>query len=114
MARREVWVIDGDFELLEMAEAIIHLDFPLSLCLYRATRRGITNFLKWKFRNLDRLAAIPQRIVRHAELVDEIFRYQYEPAKQPVTLSDKILVALKSPMELERLLAAIKGHCMDA
>ncbi len=114
MARREVWIIDGDFELLDMAEAIIHLDFPLSVCLYRATRRGIENFLKWEFQGLDWLAKIPRRVALHAQLLGEIFRYQYEPSKQPATSSDKIAITLKSPLELECLLAAIKGHCVGA
>jgi hypothetical protein len=97
-----------DFGLLEMVEAIIHLDYPLSICLYRATRRTIENFLKWEFREAGWLAKIPRRVARYPQEIGEIFRYQYEPSKQPATSSDRIVITLKSPLELERLLAAIK------
>lgn len=108
MAGREAWIIDGDFGLLEMVEAIIHLDYPLSICLYRATRRTIENFLKWEFRDAGSWLKIPRRVARKAQEFGEIFRYQYEPSKQPATSSDKIAITLKSPREFERLLAAIK------
>ena len=113
MAGREAWIIDGDFGLLEMVEAIIHLDYPLSICLYRATRRTIENFLKWEFREAGWLAKIPRRVARYPQEIGEIFRYQYEPSKQPATSSDRTVITLKSPLELERLLAAIKRKLRD-
>jgi adenylate kinase family enzyme len=46
MAKRENWIVDGDFGFLDMADTVIRLDFPLSLCLWRTTTRSIKRFLR--------------------------------------------------------------------
>jgi energy-coupling factor transporter ATP-binding protein EcfA2 len=83
MAQRENWIVDGDFGFLDMAETIIHLDFPLSLCLWRTTMRSIKRFLKWDFGTMNVLAAIPVRITQLLRLLSEVYWYPSEAVATP-------------------------------
>jgi hypothetical protein len=49
MERQECWVIDGDYGLLDLADRVIFLDFPVILCLWRATKRATENLRLWSF-----------------------------------------------------------------
>jgi energy-coupling factor transporter ATP-binding protein EcfA2 len=112
MAQRENWIVDGDFGFLDMAETIIHLDFPLSLCLWRTTMRSIKRFLKWDFGTMNVLAAIPVRITQLLRLLSEVYWYPSEavatPQPEPAAGSSKAVIVLKSPKELELFLSSIE------
>ena len=112
MATRENWIVDGDFGHLDMGETVIHLDFPLSLCLWRTTTRSIKRFLRWDFRTMNVLAAIPVRITELLRLLSEVYWY---PSEGGATLrpeaasgSSKAMIVLKSPKELELFLSSIE------
>lgn len=118
MAERENWIVDGDFGLLDMVEIVIHLDFPLSLCLRQAITRSIKSFLRWNFRSMKVFAAIPGRLTELLRTLIEIYRYPSEvgsqPPPRPASGSFKTMITLKSPKELELFLSAIssiKGNC---
>ena len=49
MARKERWVIDGDFGVLDLSDRIIYLDFPVTLCLWRAVKRAYGHIRLWSF-----------------------------------------------------------------
>lgn len=112
MVKRENWIVDGDFGLLDMTETVIHLDFPLSLCLWRTTTRSIKRFLRWDFRTMNVLAAIPVRITQLLRLLSEVFWYPSEagatPQSEPASGSSKAVIVLKSPKELELFLSSIE------
>jgi energy-coupling factor transporter ATP-binding protein EcfA2 len=112
MAKRENWIVDGDFGLLDMAETIIHLDFPLPLCLWRATTRSIKNFLRWDFRAMNVFAVIPGRITQLLRILSEVYVYPSQagskPPRQPASRSFKTMITLKSPKDLELFLSAIE------
>jgi energy-coupling factor transporter ATP-binding protein EcfA2 len=112
MATRENWIVDGDFGFLDMADTVIHLDFPLSLCLWRTTTRSIKRFLSWDFKTMNVLAAIPVRITQLLRLLSEVYWYPSEaramPQSEPVSGSSKAVIVLKSPKELELFLSSIE------
>ena len=112
MAKRESWIVDGDFGLLDMAETVIHLDFPLSLCLWRTTTRSIKRFLRWDFRAMKVFTAIPGRVTQLFRLLTKVYWYPSEagskPPPQPASGSFKAMITLKSPKELELFLSAIE------
>lgn len=117
MAMREKWILDGDFGLLDMAETVIHLDFPLFICLWRACTRSIKWFVRWDFRSTKVFAVIPGRFIGLLRILMEIYRY---PSKlgskappQPTSGSYKTSITLKSPKELDLFLSAIKRHLME-
>jgi energy-coupling factor transporter ATP-binding protein EcfA2 len=112
MAKRENWIVDGDFGFLDMADTVIHLDFPLSLCLWRTTTRSIKRFLRWDFRTMNVFAAIPVRIAQLLRLLSEVYWYPSEaraaPQSEAASGSPKAVIVLKSPKELERFLSSIE------
>ncbi len=114
MARRENWIIDGDFELLSMTDTVIHLDFPLSLCLWRGFTRSIKNFLQWDFKALKVCSAVPGKLIELAKFLTEVCFYPSKtaakPRPQPAPESFKTLITVRSPKELELLMAAIGEH----
>jgi len=116
MAMRENWIVDGDFGLLDMAETVIHLDFPLFVCLWRACTRSIKWFLMMDFRSTN-FAAILGRFTRVLRLLKEIYQYPFKvrskPRPQSSSVSYKISIILKSPKELDLFLSTIKSHLME-
>jgi len=112
MAKRENWIVDGDFGFLDMADTVIHLDFPLSLCLWRTTTRSIKRFLRWDFRTMNVFAAIPVRIAQLLRLLSEVLWYPSEaratPQSEAASGSPKAVIVLKSPKELELFLSSIE------
>jgi hypothetical protein len=95
-----------------MADTVIHLDFPLSLCLWRTTTRSIKRFLSWDFRTMNVLAAIPVRITQLLRLLSEVYWYPSEaratPQSEAASGSSKAVIVLKSPKELELFLSSIE------
>jgi adenylate kinase family enzyme len=61
MARKERWVIDGDYGLIDLADRVIFLDFPVTLCLWRATKRAIKNLRGWSLASPRMLLQIPPK-----------------------------------------------------
>ncbi len=116
MAMRENWIVDVGF-LLDIVEIVIHLDFPLSVCLWRACTRSIKWFMRWDFRSTKVFAAIPGHFIVLLRLLMEIYRYPSKegskPPPQPSSGSCKTLITLKSPKELDLFLSAIKRHLME-
>lgn len=112
MAKRENWIVDGDFGFLDMADTVIHLDFPLSLCLWRTTTRSIKRFLRWDFKTMNVLAAIPVRITQLLRLLSEVYWYPSEAGAtlrpEPASGSSRATIVLKSPKELELFLSSIE------
>ena len=117
MAMRENWIVDGGFGLLDMVEIVIHLDFPLFVCLWRACTRSIKWFMSWDFRSTKVFAAIPGHFIGLLRLLMEIYRYPSKegsrPPPQPSSGSCKTLITLKSPKELDLFLSAIVRHLME-
>jgi len=117
MAMREKWILDGDFELLDMAETVIHLDFPLFICLWRACTRSIKRFVRWDFRSTKVFAVIPGRFIGLFRTLMEIYRHPSQLGSntppQPTSGSCKTSIILKSPKELNLFLSAIKSHLIE-
>ncbi len=59
MARKERWVIDGDFGVLDLSDRIIYLDFPVTLCLWRAVKRAYGHIRLWSFTSPRVLLRVP-------------------------------------------------------
>jgi adenylate kinase family enzyme len=104
------WLIDGNYggtlaERLQRADAVVYLDFPISLCLARVLRRI------WTYRGRSRpdmTEGCPERL----DFAFLLYLIQWNGGPRPRTEAklkgheDKV-IRLKSPAELQRWMATI-------
>ncbi|MEG3934351.1 hypothetical protein QT990_24380 [Microcoleus sp. T3_B1] len=113
MSMRENWIIDGDFGLLELAETVILLDFPLILCLWRAGKRSFKNILNWNFNSLNVYRQIPAKIGERLHFFADVYKYPSKSGKTHVAKFEVLAakqnqIVLKSPKEVEIFLQALE------
>ena len=112
MARRERWVVDGDYGLLDLADRVIFLDFPLTLCLWRATKRAVYNLRLWSFASPGVLVQIVPKTLKLFGLLTEIFTASSRPC--PGTAShwvpDGHTITFTSPKQVDALLEALNSQ----
>jgi adenylate kinase family enzyme len=115
MSLRENWIIDGDFGLLEFAETVILLDFPLLLCLWRAGKRSFNNILAWNFGSLKIYQQIPGKIMERLRFFTEVYKYPSKSQKTHVAKFEVLAekqnqIVMKSPKEVEIFLQALESQ----
>jgi energy-coupling factor transporter ATP-binding protein EcfA2 len=112
IVRQERWVIDGDYGLLDLADAVIFLDFPLTLCLWRATKRAIENLRLWSFVSPRVLVRIPPKTLGVFRLLAAIFKASSRPC--PGTASNwrpnEHTITLTSPKQVDALLEVLNSQ----
>lgn len=112
--RRDNWIIDGDFGILNKADVIIFLDFPRRLCWPRGIKRAFKNFLKWDFWSLKSYMKIPEKLSFLFSWTIEVFRHPNEQRPRIVEeskiISEKKTVTLKTPQEVEYFLETIEKN----
>ena len=119
LVRGEEWIIDGNFggtmEIrLAAADTVVLLDFPRTLCMYRAIRRAVT------YQNRTR----PDMGPGCTEKVDiEFIRWIWQfPGKTLATIEERLaklgpdaeLVRLHSPNEVEAFLSEVRTKFTEA
>jgi len=110
---RDNWIIDGDFGLLELADTVILLDFPLLLCLWRASKRSFKNILAWNFGSLKIYQQIPAKIMERPRFFTDVYKYPSKSGKTHVAKFEVLAkkqnpIVLKSPQEVEIFLPALE------
>jgi energy-coupling factor transporter ATP-binding protein EcfA2 len=112
MARQERWVVDGDFGLLDLADRVIFLDFPVTLCLWRATKRAIENLRVWSLSSPRALVRIPPKTLELFGFLAAIFKDSSRPC--PGTASNWVpnghTITFTSPKQLDALLEALNSR----
>ena len=105
LSRQERWIVDGEFGVLNHADQVIFLDFPLSLCLWRAAKRSLFGSIA----SPQKLRRIPSRLLRLLGLLSEIFKASSRPC--PGTGSSWMpnaeTIVLTSPKQVDLLLDAL-------
>lgn len=115
LVKQEKWIIDGNYGgtmdiRLERADTIIFLDFPRTLCLYRAIKR------RFQYRNKTR----PDMREGNKERFDlEFYKWiwNFPKIQRPKIMeilsglsTDKKVVVLRSPKDMKHFLTQIKGE----
>ena len=112
MARQERWVVDGDFGLLDLADRVIVLDFPVTLCLWRATKRAIKNLRLWSDALPRVLVRIPPKTFELFGLLAIILKASSRPC--PGTASNWVpnehTITFTSPKQVDALLEALNSQ----
>lgn len=115
LVQRESWIIDGNYgatveQRLAAADAVIFLDFPRTICLWRAIKRVIQYYGKTR---PDMGPGCPERVM-DIEFARWIWHY---PKKSKPSVLRKIeqhchgtLVTLRNPREVKRFLAEVGDH----
>jgi len=112
IVRRDRWVIDGNFggtmEIrIAVCDTIVFLDFPRTLCTYRAIKRWITYYNRTR---PDMGAGCNEKI--DLEFLSWVWNFptRSKPAieKRLAALAiDKRLIRLRSPKEVKQFLTAL-------
>jgi adenylate kinase family enzyme len=121
---QESWIMDGNFSgtmdmRLKVADTIIFMDFPRTICLWRIIKRRFQNFGKSR---PDVGPGCPERFLGAAffELLNGIWNY---PKKQQPVILEKLrayaegrhIITLSSPADVTRFLEdARRSGVLDA
>ena len=109
---KERWLIEGNYgSTIEMrlkrADAIVYLDFPLPLCLWRLVRRIVTSYGRTR---PDMAEGCPERF--DAKFLLYVIRWNRGPrqrTEQSLRGHEHKVVRLKSPRDLAEWLATVKS-----
>jgi energy-coupling factor transporter ATP-binding protein EcfA2 len=111
MARQERWVVDGDFGLVDLADRVIFLDFPVTVCLWRATKRAIENLRLWSLSPRVFALILPKTLELFGFLV-VIFKTSFRPC--PGTASNWVpnehTITFTSPKQVGAMLEALNSQ----
>jgi energy-coupling factor transporter ATP-binding protein EcfA2 len=110
MARKERWVIDGDFGVLDLSDRIIYLEYPVTLCLWRAVKRAYGHIRLWSFTSPRVLLQIPPKLVQFFRDLGIIYKTShdsYPGADSPGWMPDERTVTFTSPRQVKALLKAL-------
>jgi energy-coupling factor transporter ATP-binding protein EcfA2 len=112
MVRQERWVIDGDFGLVDLTDRVIFLDFPLILCLCRATKRAIENLRLWSFDSPRVLLQIAPKTLELFGFLADIFKASSRPCPGTASswMPNEHTITFTSPKQLDALLEALNSH----
>lgn len=110
--QKESWIIDGDFGLLEFADTVIFIDFPLFLCLTGVIKRSLNYMKDWNFVSLKTYLQIPAKIVERVLFFKEVIQYRSkdEPAmlaKIGISKQQQNKITLKSRKDAQLLIESL-------
>jgi adenylate kinase family enzyme len=116
LCRRDRWIMDGNYggtleQRVETCDAVILLDFPRILCLYRVFRRAV------RFRGQTRPDLNPGCPEHFPDLEFLRWIWRYPAVSLPKVLAilraderEKPIVVLRSPAEVRRFLATVRDE----
>ena len=113
MARKERWVIDGDFGVLDLSDRIIYLDFPVTLCLWPAVKRAYGHIRLWSFTSPRVVLQVPAKTVQLFRDLGVIYKTShdsYPGADSPNWMPDAHTITLTSPKQVNALLEALNSR----
>lgn len=113
MARKERWVIDGDFGVLDLSDRIIFLEFSVTLCLWRAIKRSYGHLRLWSFTSPRVFLQVPAKTVQLFRDLGVIYKTShdsYPGADSPSWTPDDHTITLTSPKQVNALLEALNSR----
>jgi len=106
------WIIDGNYgstmePRIERADTIVYLDFPITLCLWRAIKRV------WQYRGRSRpdmANGCPERFNLEFFLYIAMWNHKARPrTEKRIAASDSKVIRLKNPRQLKYWLTRLEN-----